>query len=65
MSIILILIYAALIGLFIAMGVGLINEGDTGGGVVIILFGLVIAALLLWMVFRERRKKLERMLNEM
>jgi len=28
------------------------------------IFGLAVAVLLLWMVFRERRKKLERMQAE-
>lgn len=62
--IILLLIYAAFIGIFVLMGVSLIDEGSKGGGVAMIVFGLAVAALLLWMVFRERRKKLEKMQRE-
>ena len=62
--IILLIIYAAFIGIFVLIGVSLISEGNKGGGVAMIVFGLAVAALLLWMVFRERRKKLERMQAE-
>ncbi|MBQ9870119.1 MAG: hypothetical protein IJM32_10725 [Ruminococcus sp.] len=59
--IILLLIYAAFIGIFVLIGSALISKGNIGGGVAIIACGLAVAVLLLWMVFRERRKKLERM----
>lgn len=62
--VILVLIYAAIIGAFVIIGVSIINKGNTGGGVVIIVCGLVLAALIVWGVFRERRKRLEKKQRE-
>lgn len=54
------LIYGVIIAAVEIIGLQLISEGKTAGGILVLLCALAVAALVVWGVISERRKQLEK-----